>query len=155
MYEYFYSITTGKQINNMDDYTDEILDAISEFNAKSEVSHVYKHIKEETIDISKSRIEFHFQIATCIDDNISLRPLHLLSKNLLEVEGLNNHIGSKRFLKPLLMYKVSGPEKIETLDDVEVVKEIMDIYFNKREKQETRELKKKITELVTAYAIKK
>lgn len=155
MYEYFYSFTTSKQIDNMDEYTDEIFHAISEFNRKSLTSHVYKHIREETVNISKSKIEFHFQIATCIDDNISLRPLHIFSKILIEVEGLSGHVKNKRFLKPILMYKVSGPDKIEHLSDVEVVKEIMDIYFDKNERKEKKELKKKINEMITAYVTKK
>lgn len=153
MYEYYFCITTAKEISDMKDtYENDILEAIKSFNNSSKVARTYKKIQEDTVIIHNDKFEFILETKDSIDDNLSLRHLHLLSRALLEVEGLNNYVSNKRFLKPLEIKSLQNDkDKIENkeITDCQVIKSIIDIFLENNKKNE--DIRLKIKELVKKH----
>ncbi len=57
------------------------------------------------VKFDNSSVEFILESENDLGDNPSLRPLLLLSKLLLDIEGLNEYYINKRFLKILVSKK--------------------------------------------------
>lgn len=105
-------------------------------------------------------MEFTLESENDLGDNSSLLPLWLFSKLLLDVDGLNEYCINKRFLKPVVIKRLSMDHKEVELNDKEVLKSLIDIYMIDKNQSPfmnplNKEIKMKINDLLKDYLIRK
>ena len=159
MYKYRYCITTAKKIDNLVTYSKEIEKCNDVFNEASRHARNYKNIITP-VKFDNSSVEFILESENDLGDNPSLRPLLLLSKLLLDIEGLNEYYINKRFLKILVSKRISIDNLEVKLSDKEVFKCLVDVYMNNEKltpymNKLNKDIKQDIYKLVEEYLEKK
>lgn len=159
MYKYRYCITTAKKIDNLVTYSKEIEKCIDVFNEAYRHARNYKNIITP-VKFDNSSVEFILESENDLGDNPSLRPLLLLSKLLLDIEGLNEYYINKRFLKILVSKRISIDNLEVKLSDKEVFKCLVDVYMNNEKltpymNKLNKDIKQDIYKLVEEYLEKK
>lgn len=150
MHVYNYQFTTAEEINDMKEYEEDILNAVDHFNEVSKKARTYKHIKEDTIVITNTDISFQLEISENIDNNITLKPLYVFSKWLVDNSELRNKAKNKRFFVPIRLEK-NGMEVSEKLGNNEILQGVVDIFLSNRDSKKRRKAKDDITEIVLEY----
>lgn len=149
MRRYKYVITTARPIRNLKMYEEELINSIKDFNATSQIARTFKQIDLDSLNIYDDKMEFILLIDADFDNKLSLRPLHLLSMNMLNIDGLNNYAINKRFLKPISIESLNENKTIKEKSDLEVFQLLVSIYMiNTKRNSEKRE---KIRDLVESF----
>lgn len=159
MYQYSYCITTAKKIQNIAEYANEIEKCVERFN---EASHKARNYKNIVLPIQYDQENMQFILESDIDlgDYPSLRPLWLLSKFLLEVNGLNKYCVNKRFLKPVVIKRIAIDNTEVELSDKDILKCLLDVYMqddihSAYMNRLNKELKIEINKLLKEYLAKR